>query len=275
MPESNRLRALALALALLGAAPAVAQTRVDVPDQTIRLLVRAIYANDITAYDQLTLPHPLRSRLTTGGRVNADKLRQLTEDPGGLQIRPIRPIQFHAENASRLADGTYPVGATGFYVVAHYGPPTVFRLARVDEGWRVDVRWWVAMTELAAARTAPRDSPDAVIRGMLAAMLRLNRQAAAGFLTDRRGIELLFAGAPSQREPSGVLEATLGEMPLVEVEPGEFFRTPSGQVIEGIKADDRKLLVGWFGPIEMPFALRRIDGRWRIEPEPYFAPLLR
>jgi hypothetical protein len=60
-------------------------------------------------------------------------------------------------------------------------------------------------------------------------------------------------------------------MPLVEVGAGEFHRMPSGRVVEGSTAVDRKLIVGQFGPVEMPFELRRIGGAWRVEAEPYFA----
>lgn len=270
------VRSLAIAVMTVGlfANSATAQSTVDTPDQTIRLLVRAIYANDVAAYEQLSLPHPRRARLTEGGRVNEDKLRQLREDPGGLQIRAVHPIQFQGKNASRDAQGHYPVGATGHYVVAHYGSPTVFRLVRQPDGWRVDLRWWIAMTERASGRETPRDSADGVIRSLLSAMIRLNRQAAAALLVDRKNVDVLFAGAPTQREPSGVLEATANEMPLVEIEPGDFYRTPSGRVIEGVKADDRKVVVGWFGPFELPFALQRIDGQWRVDAEPYFALLM-
>jgi hypothetical protein len=60
-------------------------------------------------------------------------------------------------------------------------------------------------------------------------------------------------------------------MPLVEAGAGEFFRTPSGRIVEGTTAEDRKVLVGQFGPVEMPFVLRRIDNAWRVEVEPYYA----
>jgi hypothetical protein len=88
-------------------------------------------------------------------------------------------------------------------------------------------------------------------------------------------MNVLFAGAPSQREPSGVLDATVFEMPLVEIEPGEFARTPSGQIVEGVRAPDRKVFVGQFGPVEMPFVLRRVGSAWRVEGEPYFSLMLR
>jgi hypothetical protein len=106
---------------------------------------------------------------------------------------------------------------------------------------------------------------------LLASLLRLDRTRAQRYITDARGIDLLFDGAPSQRDPSGVLDASVEEMPLVEVGPGEFFPMPTGRIVEGTQAPDKKVIVGWFGPIEMPFVLHRAGTGWRIEPEPYLA----
>jgi len=97
----------------------------------------------------------------------------------------------------------------------------VMALTRRPEGWKVDLRWWIAMTELMSGKLPPADSPEVAIRSLLAAMLRLDRARAQRYITDARGIELLFGGAPSQREPSGVLDASVGEMPLVEVGAGK------------------------------------------------------
>ena len=90
------------------------------------------------------------------------------------------------------------------------------------------------------------------------------------FVAPGGDVNVLFAGAPRYREPSGVLEATTMEMPLVEIGPGEFCRMPSGRVVEGSATADRKVIVGQFGPVEMPFVLRRVGAGWRVEAEPYY-----
>ena len=144
-------------------------------------------------------------------------------------------------------------------------------LVRKPEGWKVDLRWWIAMTDLMAGKLPPQDSPEVAIRSLLASMLRLDRARAQRYISDAKGIDLLFDGAPRQREPSGVLDASLGEMPLVEIAPGEFFPMPTGRIVEGTQGTDQKVIVGWFGPVEMPFVLHRAGTGWRVEPEPYFA----
>ena len=101
-------------------------------------------------------------------------------------------------------------------------------------------------------------------------MLRLDRARAARFLTDARNLELLFAGAPRYREPSGVLDAAVEEMPLVEIGAGEFFPMPTGRTVEGGSTAARRVVAGMFGPTEMAFVVRKLGAEWRVEAEPYF-----
>ncbi len=267
-----KLAALPLALALLAfATPSIAQRGPDDPEPVIRALVTAIYANDVAGYEKVTLPHPLRSRLTSGGRPNPSGLDELKQNPSSLQIRRERPFLFKGEEAKAGGNNRYPAGTTALYRVAHHGGPMVVGLVRQEDGWKVDLRWWIAMTELMSGRRVERDSPEFVVRSLLAAMLRMDRDAARRFIVPPVDVPLLFDGAPRQREPSGVLEATVGEMPLVEIEPGECYPTPTGKIVEGSKSADTKVLVGWFGPVEIPFVLRKAGKDWRVVAEPYFA----
>ena len=222
-----------------------------------------------------TIPHPLRVRLTERGRVNQQKLDALKEDPEGLQITARHPPTLRGQEVEPDATGDYPVGTTAVFVVSHGGGPMVVTAARRADGWKVDLRWWIAMTELAAGRPPAKDSPELAIRSLLSAMLRLDRAAAAQFAAPGADMELLFAGAPRQREPSGVLDGAVFAMPLVEIEPGEFFRAPTGKVVEGTRAADRKVLVGQFGPVEIPFVVSRADSGWRVAVEPYFSLMMR
>ena len=206
--------ALAVATVCLSTLSA-AQDQRNRPEDVIRALVVAMYANDVGAYNQLTIPHPQRSRLTTGGRVNQERLSALKEDPDSLQIVGQRPPMFRGQDVEPDAKGDYPVGTTALYVAAHGGSPMVVTLARRADGWTVDLRWWIALMELAAGREPAPDTPEMTIRSLLAAMLELDRAAASRLAAPGADMNVLFADAPRQREPSGVLEASVIEMPLV------------------------------------------------------------
>jgi hypothetical protein len=158
-------------------------------------------------------------------------------------------------------------------MVADQGSPMVVPMVKRADGWKVDVRWWIAGQQMTISSVPPA-AEHLAIRSLLAAMLELNRNRAARVLTDPRGLELLFAGAPRSREPSGVLDAAVSEMPLVEVGAGEFYTMPTGRLVEGGSTDTRKVIVGLFGPIEMPFVVTRVGNAWRVEAEPYFVLMM-
>jgi len=243
------------------------------PEEVIRSLVRAMYSNDVAGYEQLTIPDPRRHRLVTGGSVNESALRELQDYPAGLQIKMKRPFRFRGRSVQPDDKGDYPVTTTVLYMAAHRGGPMMVTLVRRPEGWRVDLRWWLAMVDLASGGEPKQGTPDFSARALVAALVRLDRKQAARFAMPNANLDLLFDGAPSQREPSGHLDALVLEMPIVEIGPGEFCEMPSGRVIEGSRRDDMKVLVGLMGSIEIPFIVRRVGAEWRVEPEPYL-PLI-
>ena len=187
-----------------------------------------------------------------------------------LQVSRRDDVLLRGKPVDADAQGDYPVGSVGRFVASGNGGPAVVTLVREADGWKVDLRWWLAMLDMANGQPPAAGSPDRAIRSLTLALIALDRNEALRFVTPGAEISVLFAGAPRVREPSGVLEAAAMEMPLVEVGPGEFYCMPSGRVVEGATAVDRKVIVGQFGPVEMPFALRRIGGAWRVEAEPYF-----
>lgn len=263
-----------IAAACLGAIGR-AQPAPGTPEATIRALVLAIFSNDAAGYAKQCVPDPRIARLTTGGRRNDDALRELASDPGALQIKSKRPFLYRGQPARPGADGQYPVGTTAFYSVA-FRSPMVVALVKQADGWKVDPRWWLAMTDMMSAQgPPPTDTPEFAARMLVLSLVNLDRTSAARFAAATPGsLDVLFADAPRSREPSGQLEALAQEMPLVRLRPGEFFPLPSARVIEGSAAADVAVLLGQYGSVEMPFVVRRVSGGWRVDPEPYFRLIL-
>ena len=268
------MRALtSLLVAVLAPVGAGAQDRAG-PEATIRAWYRAIYANDVPAYERLSLPHPRRSVLLRDGRRNEERLRALEDDRSSLQLRIARSFQLKGREIQPDGAGQYPVGASVRFVAAHGGSPTVVSLLNQPDGWKVDLRWWIAMTEL-TGNEPPKTTPDYAIKNLLLSMLALNRTAAERFVVPDQNREILWTAAPRYREPSGVLESSVVEMPLVTYGPGEFVALASGRIVEGVDMPDRQVLVGLFGPVEIGFVVRRVGSEWRVEPEPFFLLLNR
>ena len=251
--------ALAIPVALVGQST-------DTPEAVIRKFVLAMYGRDAEAYSRVTTEHPLRARLIAGGTANTEAVRRLKDDPDGLQIREQRPKRA---SGKPVEGGAVPIGATALYIVAHGGGPMVVPMVKTSGGWKVDIRWHVAHQQMAMSSVPPAPEHLA-IKELLIAMLALDRDRAAKYLTDPKAIGTLFTGAPRQREPSGVLEESVMEMPLVEIGAGDFAVLPSGRIVQGESTAASKVIVGLFGPIEMPFVLKRVGNAWKVEAEPYF-----
>lgn len=266
------MRRLAAVAAALGMATSVrAQQSSDSPELVIRSFMRAMYSNDTAAFKHLTAPHSRINLLTTGGRVNQEALRELDEDPTGLQIIMKRPFEYRGLPAKPDATGKYPIGTTVVYVVAHHRSPIAMVVENKTDGWRVDPRWWIGMVDLASDRAPGPATPEYAARALLASLIAMNRKETLRYAVPGANAEILFDGAPSQREPSGHLDALAMEMPIVELAPGEFRALPAGGVVEGSSKPDVKLLVGLMGSVEIPFVVRLIGTEWKVEPQPYFA----
>jgi hypothetical protein len=237
----------------------------------IRRLVRAMYANDPAVFKRLTLPNPRIGLLTTGGRMNQDGLRELDQDPEGLQIIMKRRFEYRGVAARPDATGKYPMGTTAVYVVAHHRSPMVVVVQKKKDGWKVDPRWWIGMVDLSSDRAPAPGTAGYSARALLAALIATDSNEVRRYAVPGANLDILFDGAPSQREPSGQIDALAMEMPIVELSPGEFRVLPMGKVVEGSAKPDVKVLVGLLGSVEIPFLVRLIGKEWKVEPQPYFA----
>jgi hypothetical protein len=244
------------------------------PERAVREFIRALAMHDTQAFAQAIRPDPRASSLinpqplTPEGRVEAARRLET------LQVRRRDDVLLRGKPVNADTNGDYPVGSVGHFIASGSGGPSLVTLVRESDGWKVDLRWWLAMVDMANAKApAVVGSPEYTIRSLTLALIELDRDEALRYVVPGATTSVLFAGAPSVREPSGVLEASAMEMPLVEVGSGEFYRMPSGRVVEGSTTADRRVIVGQFGPVEMPFVLQRIGGAWRVEAEPYF-PLI-
>lgn len=114
-------------------------------------------------------------------------------------------------------------------------------------------------------------TPDHAARAILASLIAMDRKETVRCAVPGANLDILFDGAPSQREPSGYLDALAMEMPIVELSRGEFRILPTGNVVEGSVSSDIKVLVGPMGSVEISFVVRLIGKEWNVEPQPYFA----
>ena len=84
--------------------------------------------------------------------------------------------------AAADSSGNYPVGTTALYSVAHGSNSMVAPLVRQTDGWKVDVRWWLAMMDLQNGPEKP-GTPEFAARALTASLVAMDREAAAKFAT--------------------------------------------------------------------------------------------
>ena len=240
------------------------------PERAVRDFITALAMHDAQAFAKAVRPDPRAGRFLNPQPLTPDQQAEAARRLETLQVRRTEEVLLRGKPVDADAAGDFPVGSVGRFLASGAGGPTVVTIVREPDGWKIDLRWWLAMLDMSSAGPPQEESPDYAIRSLLLALLALKRDEASRFVAPGGDVNVLFAGAPRYREPSGVLEATTMEMPLVEIAPGEFCRMPSGRVVEGSATADRKVIVGQFGPVEMPFVLRRVGAGWRVEAEPYY-----
>jgi hypothetical protein len=248
----------------------IAASPPTVPEGAVRGFITALAMHDAQAFAKAVRPDPRAGRFLNPQPLTPDQQADAARRLETLQVRRTEEVLLRGKPVEADAAGDYPVGSIGRFLASGGGGPMVVTIVREPDGWKIDLRWWLAMLDMSSAGSPQEGSPDHAIRSLLLALLALERDEASRFVAPGGDMNVLFAGAPRYREPSGVLEATTMEMPLVEIGPGEFCRMPSGRVVEGSAAAGRKVIVGQFGPVEMPFVLRRVEAGWRVEAEPYY-----
>jgi hypothetical protein len=266
IPHITLLLTLFIPLAAF-AAPAASRG----PETTVREYLRAVYSGDRAAFDRLIVPHPEAHLLIAGERPSAKERKEVAREAASLRLRQLQEFRLRGATVAADRSGDYPVGTMTRYLASFRGNTMVVTIVRRSDGWKIDLRWWLAMYHDMQAGTLAPDTPEYAIRSLLLSMLADERDTARKFVTPDADMSLLFQSAPSQPEPSDVLPSLAVEMPLVTVESGEFYPLPSGEIVEGRNAsEETRLLVGLFGMVEIPFVVRRTGAEWRVVPQPYF-----
>jgi hypothetical protein len=213
--------------------------------KVIHRVFRSMFSGDLDSLQRDALPHPHLVRLVT--------MRPPVED---LDWR-LEELQMH--EIARYPDG---------HVIAHaffLGCIMPITLRPDDSGaWKADMRWWMVATE-------PPTELFQKARMALYAMVTGDDELLSKTCFFREGIDLLTqSGAPSGEH--GVYEDVCANMPMIELAAGERYPWPVGEM-DIAKPDDctgdHRLLMAQFGGDEITFRMKRINGEWFVDPEPF------
>jgi hypothetical protein len=268
-------RFVALVACLGCAGLANAQAPADSPEQALRDFMYALYANDAPDFQKRILPEPDSGVMIGRQTFTQEQLDKLRKDINALQLRQASPPSL---DGKRLSDSSSPpIGTKTVYFTQYRGVVMAVPLQRTENGWKVDVRFWLAMRKQAATRPQMTD-PEMVAKGFLFHILAKKPESLNEFTAQRiSGEEYTSAN----NLPPGDLDQILSlcvEMPIVRARQGERVVLPSGEVAVGSDAaasnnDEPLVLIGLMGSTEIPFLMRRVDGAWKVVPQKYFEML--
>jgi len=261
---------LLVLVTLLLTAPAASAAAPATGDAAVREFLRAAYTNDVKAFDRVVVAQPGSHRLLNTSPIGDEERKAIEEEIATTRLQLVGPYEF-AGAPARPKDGVYPDGTVGRFLASFRGNPMIVTVVVADGGWKVDLRWWMKMIEMAQRDDLAKEDPEYAIKSMLLAMLQLDRSASKGWIVSPDDVDRLFAGAPSSPDPSDVLVSLVYDMPVVAARPGETVRMPSGRIVTADASGDPALFLGLFGKVQMPFVLRKVRGAWKVEAEPYFA----
>lgn len=200
-----------------------------------------------------------------------EQLDNLKREIEALRLRQTSAPSLDGEPLANPS-GPFPLGTKTIYSTSFRGVALAIPLQRSGSGWKVDVRFWLAMWKQRDVRPQLTD-PEMVAKGFLFHVLAKTPDSLNEFASEKIDGEDYTA---ANNLPPGDLDQVLSlclEMPIVRARTGERVRLPSGEVAVGSDQTESLVLVGLIGPVEVPFVVKRVDGAWKVVPQRYFEML--
>ena len=236
----------------------------------------ALYANDAADFQTRIIPEAGSAVMIGRQTFTQEQLEKLRKDINGLALRQPSPPSL---GGTPLPNSTepFPIGTKTIYFTQFRGVVMAVPVQRSESGWKVDVRFWLAMRMQLEARPQMTD-PEVVAKGFLFHVLAKKPEALNEFSAQSINGEDYTS---ANNLPPGDLDQILSlcvEMPIVRARPGERVVLPSGEVAVGSDApgsskDESLVLIGLMGSTEVPFLMRRVGGAWKVVPQKYFEML--
>ena len=253
-------------------APAAGQqTTVAEAEQAAREFLYALYANDAAEVQRKVLAGDDSAALIGQRTLTQSQLDTLRADINRLQLNLASTPSLDGTLLPSSA-APFPVGTKVVYLTHFRGVGFALPLQRTDGGWKVDVRFWLAMQKQREVRPQPTD-PEIAAKSFLCYLLAKQPEALNRFTVEPIKAEEFTA---ANNLPPGDLDHILSmcvEMPVVRARAGERVMLPSGDVVVGDAQADSLVMIGLMGPTEVPFLLKRVGEAWKVVPQKYFEML--
>jgi hypothetical protein len=243
-------------------------------EQSIKGFLYSLYAAESVEFHKWIIPEPGSDELVRTNRLTAPQLEELRRDVDSIQLRQVYPFVAEGNELRAVPASGFSIGTRTTYTTAFRGSAIAIPVVYTESGWRVDIRFWLAMKRQAEGALKQTD-PEVVAKAFLYYILAKQPQK----------LQRLSASAIKAEEytaannlPGGDLDQILSlciEMAIVRARVGETFRMPSGEIVRVGKQPDTLILVGMLGTAEVAFQLKQVGGEWKVVPQRYFEMLRR
>lgn len=240
-------------------------------EQAARDFLYALYANDAADVQRRVLPGDDSSALIGRETLTPAQLETLKTEISRLPLHASAPSAFDAKHLP-TSSASFPIGSKVMYLTSYRGVGMVLPLQHTESGWKVDMRFWLAMLKQRNVRPEKTD-PEIVAKGFLCYLLAKQPEALHQFAAEPIKADEYTA---ANNLPPGDLDHILSlcvEMPIVRARAGERVVLPSGEVAVGEAQADSLVMIGLMGPVEVPFLLKRVGNAWKVVPQKYFETL--
>ncbi len=156
------------------------------------------------------------------------------------------------------------------YMAVYGGRTFPVHLKKINGGWKVDARWWVATT------VEPTPAHAVARRFMLAKITADVIGLQQTSVAHKEQWVLSFAG-PAPDSGLTIYYEMCANMPLIQLKAGDSFVNHAGHpdiVDETMVGPDRQVHLGLFELTEIPFFLMKTEHGWRVDAEPHINALL-
>ena len=224
----------------------------------------ALYSNDAAGYEKTILPHPDSQVLVGKEKLTVEQLEQVRKDVAVMRLFQTDLFRLQGKDVKPDAKGEYPVGTKATFMTQFRGVNLVIPVARTTDGWKVDVRYWLAMR-----KEYKETDPEIVAKKFLWFLVAQKEKELKEVSTTGSDLtELLKGKSPFEDQYYCLVQ----EMAVVEAQPGEGMLLPKGEILQAkTSTADHKWFLGMYGPFQLLFELRKEKTGWRTVPRDYLS----
>jgi len=261
----ERIRDIALAAMLL-CVTVVAAAAPDDPKAVGREALSSLLLGNTAAFTAVTLPVEGVEAILRPSPPSGDERARIDEALSRVNLSTRYPALFEGQPA---AEGKTPAGTRIVYRTQLGSSLVPVVVVRTAAGWKVDPRYWVAERQQQAGNLDD-STPPMIVKRFLFHIMNGDTDELKALTYVPAAVEELTRNNSMPGADRGHVAMLCVEMPVAKARDGEVVRMPVGTRIVAGAAPEEAVYVGLLGSIEVPFRLRKVDGAWKVLPEPYF-----